>query len=211
MTSVAGRPFLEYLLLQLKSHHVRDVVLCVGYKGEVIQEYFGRGERLGLRVQYSHETELRGTAGALKLAQELIRGDDVLVMNGDSFLDANLRKLLRFHKTHQCLATIALVSTVNPGRYGTVSIDDRGRIVGFVEKQAAEAGLINGGVYVFRREVLTLIPEDFAVSLEHQVFPNLVGAGLYGVPFRAYFVDIGVPEDCLQLQADPARLLRAVP
>lgn len=209
MMPVAGKPFLEYLLLQLKSHGILDIVLCVGYRAELIQDHFGRGERLGLNVRYSEETELRGTAGALRLAQALISGGSFIAMNGDSFFDADLGALVRFHRNRECVATMALVHVEDSQRYGTVDVDGEGRIVGFKEKQWARAGLVNGGVYVLERDVLKLIPEGRACSLEHEIFPRLVQARFYGLPFRAPFVDIGQPEDCLRLQGAPELLVTA--
>jgi len=134
-----------------------------------------------------------------------------LVMNGDSFFDVDLEELARYHRRRRSLATLALAEVEVPGRYGTVEIDERDRIVRFAEKaQATASGLINGGVYVFQREVIDLIPEGRPVSLEREVFPGLIGRALYGVRCPGYFVDIGVPEAYSALNADPSRLVAAV-
>ena len=212
LAPVAERPFLEYLILQLKKYEFTEIILCVGYKAEKIQEYFGKGDRLGVRIKYSCEWEnLLGTGGALRLAQPLISGDVFLVLNGDSFFNINLKTLVAYHQEKKAIATMALAVVKDKKRFGTVDVNWKGEIVRFVEKgEAGASGLVNGGIYVFRREVLNLIPEGRQVSLEHEVFPNLIGKGFYGVPFRAFFVDIGVPEDYLRLQADPSLLLMAV-
>src|SRR5690242_12677154 len=84
MAPVAGRPFLEYLLMQLKKHEIDEVILCVGYKAGLIQSYFGMGDRWGIQINYSYEADFCGTAGALKLAENLIHDEDFFVMNGDS-------------------------------------------------------------------------------------------------------------------------------
>lgn len=211
MAFVAGRPFLEYLLLYLKKYEITEIILSIAYQGDCIRNYFGHGEQWGLNIHYSYEHELRGTAGALKVARSLIREDDFLVMNGDSFFDIDLSALIRYHQTKGALATIALAIAKDITRYGNVEIDDTGKIVRFSEKrQEKRAGFINAGIYVLRRELLDLIPEGRAVSLEQEIFPRLVGKNFYGLPFQGYFVDIGVPEDYLRLQADPSRLLEAV-
>jgi D-glycero-alpha-D-manno-heptose 1-phosphate guanylyltransferase len=211
MASIANRPFLEYLLLQLKKYKMTEIILCVGYQGEFIQKYFGDGERWGLSLLYSYEQELCGTAGALKLAQGLTRGDSFLVLNGDSFFDIDLKELILYHQKKKALATLALAQVDNTQRYGIVKLDHKGQIVGFWEKmKGGQASLINGGISVFQSEVLKLIPEGRPISLEHEIFPKLIGKGFYGFPFQAYFIDIGVPEDYLRLQADPSRLLMAV-
>lgn len=211
MAPISGRPFLEYLFLQLKKHGVEDVTLCVGYKAHLIEAYCGTGERWGLRLSYSHETDFLGTGGALKHAEELIHADNFFVMNGDSLLDVDLRALMRHHRDSHALATLALATVEDTRRYGAVSLDQSRRIVKFIEKGGSHAeGLINGGVYVFARKVLDVIPGGQPVSLERDVLPALIEQGLYGLPSNGYFVDIGVPADYLALQSDPSRLLSAV-
>lgn len=213
MAQVAGRPFLEYLLIQLRNYQVREVVLCVGYRGECIHQHFGSGAAWGLRLHYSWEQELRGTGGALKLAQNLIRGEDFLVLNGDSFFAMNLERLIAYHRDRKALATIALADVSDARRYGRVDLDADGAIRRFREKDdqpAPTPGRINSGIYMFRRDLLDLIPAGRTVSLEHEVFPGLIGKGFYGLPLPGYFVDIGVPADYLGLEADNGPLLAAL-
>lgn len=211
MAPVADKPFLEYLLLQLKKHEIHEVVLCVGYKADLIQSYFGKGDRWGIQVSYSCETDLRGTGGAVKLAEHLIHEEDFFVMNGDSLFDIELRALLRYHRTMRAAATLALAHVDNTRRYGAVGVTESGRIVSFIEKRESDMkGLINGGVYVFAREVLDLIPGEQTVSLEKDVLPMLLGQGIYGLPSKGYFVDIGVPDDYMRLCSTSGHLLAAV-
>ena len=211
MAPVAGRPFLEYLLLQLKKHEIDEVTLCVGYKADLIQSYFGKGDHWGMRVSYSYETDFRGTAGALKLAEDLIHEEDFFVMNGDSLFDIELHTLMHYHRDMKATATLALAHVDDTQRYGAVSINKLGRIVSFIEKRESNMeGLINGGVYVFAREVLDFIPEGQPVSLEQDILPKLIGRDLYGLPLKGYFVDIGVPADYMRLQSTPTQLLAAV-
>ena len=211
MAPIAGRPFLEYLLLQLKKHEIDEVTLCVGYKADLVQSYFGMGDRWGMQVSYSCETDFLGTAGALKLAEDHLHEKDFFVMNGDSVFDIDLRMLMHYHRNMQATATLALAHVDDTERYGVVGINALGRIVSFVEKREGDAGgLINGGVYVFAREVLDFIPGGQLVSLEQDILPGLIGRDLYGLPLKGYFVDIGVPADYTRLRSDPARLLAAV-
>ncbi len=211
MAPVAGRPFLEYLLLQLKKHEIDEVTLCVGYKADLIQSYFGMGNRWGMQVSYSYETDFLGTAGALKLAEDLIYEEGFFVMNGDSLFDIELRMLMHYHCNMKATATLALAHVDDTQRYGTVGMNELGRIVSFIEKrQGNTEGLINGGVYVFAREVLDFIPKGQPVSLERDILPKLIGRGLYGLPLKGYFVDIGVPEDYMKLRSIPTQLLEAV-
>jgi len=211
LAPIAGKPFLEYLLLYLKKHGFFSVVLCVGYKADLIQQYFRDGNQWGISIRYSQEQIPLGTAGPLKLASPLIEDKDFLVLNGDSFFNIDLNFLINYHKNNKALATIALVEVNDVQRYGAVEIDSLGKIVRFAEKEEIKGpGLINGGIYIFHRKVLDLIPEGREVSLEYEIFPRLVGKAFYGLPFEAYFVDIGVPEDYLALQTNPNQLLAAV-
>lgn len=211
MAPIADKPFLEYLLRQLKKHGIEAVTLCVGYKADLIQSYFGSGELLGLRLSYSHETDFLGTGGAIKRAESLIHAESFFVMNGDSLFDSDLHALMRYHRETNALATLALARVDDTQRYGAVEVDASGRIVSFVEKGKGSAqGLINAGIYVFRRTLLELIPDGQAVSLERAILPTLIGRGLYGLPSHGYFVDIGVPDDYLGLRSNPSRLLSAV-
>jgi NDP-sugar pyrophosphorylase family protein len=207
MALIAGRPFLEYLLFQLKRHSITRVTLCVGHRSDLVRDYFGPGDRWGLQLTYSVEQDLLGTAGALKLAEGLLKDADFLAMNGDSLFDAPLSDLITFHRRQNAVATLALSHTDHPERFGTVKVDEEGRVLRFLEKGEDRAsGLINGGIYVFSRQILEEIPAGRAVSLEREIFPSLVGRGLYGLAFPGYFLDIGVPEALSRAQTDAERL-----
>lgn len=211
MAPIAGKPFLEYLLLQLKKHDIEEVILCIGYKADLIQSYFGTGERWSIQLSYSFETDFRGTAGALKLAENLIQEENFFVMNGDSLLDIELRALMSYHHDMKAIATLALAHVDDAQRYGGVGLNKLGRVESFIEKRLGNTeGLINGGVYVFSRKMLNFIPAGQQVSLENDIFPKLIGQDLYGLPSKGYFVDIGVPTDYMRLQSNPTQLLAAV-
>jgi NDP-sugar pyrophosphorylase family protein len=201
MAEVAGRPFMEYLLLQLRRAGVTRVVICAGFKAEPLNAYFGDGSRWGAALEYSIEPEPLGTAGALKLAEPLLSGDRWLVMNGDSFLDISLAGLAEAHRRTPAPATIALARVADVQRYGSVNCAEDGSLTRFVEKgHSTGPGLVNGGIYVIERRTLELIPDRGATSLERDVLPQLVGRGLRGVQSDAFFIDIGVPEDFLRAQ-----------
>jgi len=210
MALIGGRPFLEYLILQLKGQGFKDIVLCIGYLGEQIRRYFNDGHRWGVRISYSYEKELLGTGGAIKLAEQMVREENFLVMNGDSFLSIDIRELINYHLMRRALATIALVEVENPSRYGVVEISEEGEIKRFIEKGGISTSrLINGGIYVMHREIFAyLIPGK--VSLEKEIFPNLVGKGFFGMPVKGFFIDIGVPETYKMLKENPSLLLNAL-
>jgi NDP-sugar pyrophosphorylase family protein len=209
MAPVAGKPFLEYLVLQLKKYGIVETILATGYKSEVVRSYFGGGERWSMKIGYSEETEPLGTGGALKKAARLSEDPCFLVMNGDSFLNVDLVRLFEFHLSHGALCTLSLVHRNDAGRYGSVILDENGTIRSFAEKGGNSAGFINGGVYCFDRRVLPHIG-DGAVSLERDVLPGLTGKGLCGMITTGFFKDIGIPSDYHDLCDDAEPLLGAV-
>ena len=212
MAAVAGKPFLEYLVLQLKRHGINQATLCVGYRGEIVQRYFGSGAHCCVDISYSFEEDLRGTAGALKVAQPAVQSDTFIILNGDSFFDIDLNALIAYHHQKKALATIALAKVLDTRPFGAVETASDGAIVGFLEKgQQRGIGLVNAGIYVFQHDILDRIPDGCPVSLETDVFPQLIGQRFYGMHCTGYFVDIGVPEAYLDLQADPSRLQAATP
>jgi NDP-sugar pyrophosphorylase family protein len=212
MAAVAGTPFLAHLLLWLRRSGVRDVVLAVGYRADEVERHVGTGDAWDLRVRYSPEPEPLGTGGALRLALPQLGGTTCLALNGDSFFDVDLARLLAFHRRKGALATIAAVSVAEPQRYGGLDIDADGSVRRFIEKGAAPGGTgsINAGVYILDRAVLDGIPEGRPVSLEREVFPGLTDGRLYAMPSDGYFVDIGLPADYAAVDANPERLLAAV-
>jgi D-glycero-alpha-D-manno-heptose 1-phosphate guanylyltransferase len=210
MAPIAQKPFLEYLVMRLHKQGIDDIILCVGYKAALIESYFGRGDQWGVQLKYSHETELLGTGGAVKLAEDLLHGNEFMVLNGDSYFDIDLSDLAHFHHKVGADATLALAQVSNAQRFGAVRLNDEHRIIGFTEKDdEVRPGLINGGVYALARDVLRLIPTGQLCSLERDVFPLLTARKLYGRPYEGFFIDIGVPADYERLQADPSPLFAA--
>jgi NDP-sugar pyrophosphorylase family protein len=194
LAAIGGRPFLTYLFDQLIAAGVRDIVLCTGYLGDQIRML--SGESYGpLRLTYSRELIPLGTAGALRLALPLFRSDSVLVMNGDSYCEANLRELYRWHSRRPANATLLLTRVSDTQRFGRVQVASDGTVNDFAEKGSGNGpGWINAGVYLLKRHLLTEIPANRAISLERELFPAWIGRGLYGFQSKARFVDIGTPE-----------------
>lgn len=194
LAEIHGRPFLQYLLDQLSSAGCSRVVLCTGYLGEQIEQAFGKRYK-NLQISYSRETRPLGTGGALRLALPHLLSDPVLVMNGDSFCATDLASLWAWHCNRGSQGTMLLAKVPNTERYGSVKISPDGAVTQFVEKKQAGSGSINAGVYLLSRQVIDSIPDDAAVSLEHDVFPALISHGLCGYQGRGRFLDIGTPED----------------
>ncbi len=196
LASVGDRPFLELLVRQLVCQGIRDLVMCTGYLAEQIEEVFQDGSDFGATVEYSKETFPLGTAGALKLARRYLQQEsEFLVLNGDSFVEADFNELINFHRKQASPATIAVASVANASRYGTVQIGEASQVLGFAEKSCLDApGIINAGVYVFSNAVLAQIP-DGPASLERDLVPQLLQQGVYAVEHLGIFIDIGIPDD----------------
>lgn len=196
MARVAGRPFVELLLRQLARYDFRRVVLAVGYQSDAILRHFG-SRAFGLDLTYSKELAPLGTGGALGNAAGLLQSDIALVMNGDSYTDADLAKCVREHRASKADASVVVVQHDERSDCGAVSIDSGGKIEWFREKDlSCGTRYINAGVYLISHSLLSVIPSDAPVSLERQLLPEWLNQGLH---LRALIstsdcVDIGTPE-----------------
>jgi NDP-sugar pyrophosphorylase family protein len=203
MAPVGGKPFLEYLIRWVSRAGFRRVVLCAGYGAGQIMEYFGQGDAFGVQLTYSVENEPLGTWGAIRLAGKEINHPQFVVLNGDSWLQVDFCRLLDFHRQKGGVASVAVVEVDNSSRFGSIRLDASGRVMEFLEKQQEGTTLINGGVYVFSQEILgAAAPTTDVCSLEKEIFPALIPRGVYGMPVKGYFVDIGVPEEYKRLLRD---------
>lgn len=194
MALINSRPFLEYQIKWAKSQGITDVVLCVGYMSDSIKNYFGKGEKLGISIQYAEEKELLGTAGALKNAEELLN-DQFILINGDTFRDVSLNQLFSFHIEKCSALTLSLAHVESMMDFGGIKLDRDYRITRFTEKGIKGPGLINGGIYTVNKEVLKYIPASTKFSLELELIPKLLSSGIciFGLPQQGIFIDIGTP------------------
>jgi mannose-1-phosphate guanylyltransferase len=193
MLPIANRPFLEHQIAHLRGHGVDRVVLACGYRPDAIRAHFGA------ELEYVVEPEPLGTGGAIAHAARSL-SETFVVVNGDVLTDLDLSALVRFHRAREARMTLALHRVDDPSRYGVVVTAADGAVTAFVEKPApgtAPAATINAGTYVVEPGVLDLIPAGRAVSVEYEVFPLLVGAGLYAQSGDGYWRDIGTPESYL--------------
>jgi len=177
------------------------MVMCSGHLAAQVEEEFGDGHQWEVEIDYSKESRPLGTAGAVKFAERFLSGvPEFLVMNGDSFLQLDFCQLLRFHRKHGAIVSMAVRRVPEATRYGTVQLDASSRVIGFSEKSGArDPGLVNGGVYVFDRAILQRIP-DGPASLEKDVFPDLLQHRVYALEQHGMFIDIGTPEDYARAQ-----------
>jgi len=189
MAPVCGRPFLRFILDDLQSKGVERVVLAVGYKQDVIRDYFGPQYR-GMEIFYSSEDEPLFTGGAIKKALRMCREERVWVVNGDTYFDVDMGAMAEL----KAPLVIAVKRLTDFSRYGTVALEGN-RITGFREKQPCHEGLINGGIYLIARDLLEYIPEK-KFSFEQQVLESKYNEmTMLAWESDGYFIDIGVPED----------------
>jgi len=201
---LAGRPFLTFMLDWLARHGVDEAILSCGFLGEAVERVLG-AERRGMRLRYVTEEEPLGTAGPVALAARSGGLDDrFLVLNGDVLTDIDLTAELRRHERTGARATLALTAVEDTTGYGVVPTTADGHVEAFLEKsgEPAPTNRINAGAYVLEHEVIDLIPAGRAVSFEREVFPALVGGGLYGYLAAGYWIDIGTPERYLEATHD---------
>jgi mannose-1-phosphate guanylyltransferase / phosphomannomutase len=195
MVPVVGKPCMEHILELLREHGFEDVIVTVAFLPQAIRSYFGDGETLGLRIEYSVEESPLGTAGSVRLAGDKL-DETFLVISGDALCDFDLTKLIEFHRKRQAAVTIGLKSVANPLEFGIVVTDSEGRVERFLEKPSWSqvfSDTINTGVYVLEPEVLRHVPTDRPFDFSKELFPLLLEMGrpIYGLALDGYWQDVG--------------------
>ena len=214
MLPVCGRPMIEWVCEHLSRHGVNEVVLSLGYRAEAFTKAYPQGRIGRLAYEVAVEPEPRGTAGAVRFAAEAsgITGS-FLVLNGDVLTDLDVGALARFHASSGAEATIALQPVADPTPYGLVVADPQGRVMSFSEKPEpgvtrtalprGERPTISAGTYVLTPAVLDRIPPDHPVSIEREVFSQLVADGtLAALVSDTYWLDTGTPQQYLAANLD---------
>ncbi|EJW1429897.1 nucleotidyltransferase family protein, partial [Campylobacter jejuni] len=189
MAPINDKPFLEFIFEHLKKQGIKEVILAVSYKYEVIKEYF-KDEFLGIKIKYSIEKEPLGTGGAIKEALKFVK-NEAYVLNGDTIFDIDLKKLV-LNDSKIC---ITLKQMQNFDRYGTVNVDDQGIVTSFEEKVFKKQGLINGGIYLLKKDIFDKFDLEKKFSFEEFLQENYIKLKARAEIFDDYFIDIGVPED----------------
>jgi mannose-1-phosphate guanylyltransferase len=197
---LVDRPFIAFMLQWLGRHGVQDVIMSCGFLATSVRNVLGDGSRLGVRLRFVEEPDPRGTAGALKFAESML-DERFLVLNGDVLTDFDLSAQIAQHERTAARATLALIGVSDPSAYGLVRLREDRAIGDFVEKPSSDqidTNLISAGAYVLQRDVLELVAPEKNVSIEREVWPQLIGHGLYGFPAEGYWLDIGTPARYLQ-------------
>ncbi|HUY93170.1 MAG TPA: sugar phosphate nucleotidyltransferase [Pirellulales bacterium] len=197
-----GRPFIEWVIRHFQGQGVRRFVISLGHLAEVAEAHFRQRPDDELSIGTVREAEPLGTGGGFLFAQQAAGdADPLLLANGDSLVLADLAGAWRLLKDPAVDGVVVGLHVDDAGRYGGLDIDDEGRLLGFREKRPG-AGLINAGVYCFRRRLLASFPRQTPLSMECDVFPALLrqGAKLAVHRCAAPFLDIGTPESLAEAE-----------
>jgi D-glycero-alpha-D-manno-heptose 1-phosphate guanylyltransferase len=190
-----GEPFLHWVTAWLATQGVSDIVYSTGYRGQQIEDWVASLAPAGLRLRCRREQQALGTGGGIINCLDLC-ADAVLALNGDSMLIADLGPYFARFTEPGVDGVLLGLHVEDAARYGTIEIDGQGFLRSFAEKRSGP-GVINGGVYLLRRTLFDRFPRGEAVSMEYDVLPTLIGAGVrlaVHVVADAPFLDIGTPE-----------------
>lgn len=199
LVPLLGKPLVNHIIDPLPAE-VDTVILAVSYMRDALDAYFSTHD-VGRKVILVNEDQPLGTGGAIRNVSHYL-DDTFIAFNGDVVCSIDLNDMLRYHRSHGSLGTMALWQVEDPSAFGVVGRDIRGRITDFQEKPAkgeAISSSINAGVYIFEKEILDHIPSG-VVSLEREVFPKVLDKGLYGYEFKGHWVDCGTRESILMAQ-----------
>jgi mannose-1-phosphate guanylyltransferase len=199
-------PFLERTLGRLRAAGVTEVILAAGYLPAAIEDHFGDGSKIGMRVSYVVEDSPLGTAGALKNLEDRITGT-FFVLNGDVLTSLDLAAMIAFHEKQGGVGVLHAIKVDDPSAFGCIQRDANDRIERFVEKpprEDAPTDEINAGTYLLERSILDAIPAGRAVSIERETFPTLLASNerLYSYVTKDYWLDVGRPHQYLQAHID---------
>ncbi len=195
MAPINSTPFIQYLFDYLIDQTITHTVLAVGYKYEIIEQYFGNKYKT-LELSYAIEHEPLGTGGGIANALSLVKKDNCFLLNGDTFFDVKLKELYEQHQANGANLTLSLKEMLNFNRYGTVEFNKNNKITLFNEKKEVEKGFINGGVYIIAKQLFHTFSPGEKFSFEQDIMEKSINQ--YNVQAHVcngYFIDIGIPED----------------
>src|SRR5450830_1731267 len=181
MAPIANKPVMEHIIELLAEHGFSEIVCNLHWYPEAIKDYFGDGSKYNIKITYSYEPELLGTAGGVKKVEAFFEGQTFLILSGDALTDIDLTELMDFHRKKGGICTLVLTEVDDPSQYGVVITDDESRITGFQEKPLmgeAKSSLANSGIYVFEPDIFSHIPYGSFYDLGRDLYPKLLEAGI---------------------------------
>lgn len=206
MLPIAGLPITEHQLMMARRANITSLVLATSYLADVFVPYFGDGSKWGIELQYAVESSPLGTGGAIRNAAQLLdRNQSIVIMNGDVLSSHDLSGQIARHESEDADVTLHLTHVEDARAFGCVPTDEKNRVLAFLEKmENPVTNNINAGCYIFHPRVLDAIEANQVVSIERQVFPQLVESGKKVLGFRddSYWLDVGKPSALLQGSID---------
>ncbi|MBF0118047.1 MAG: NTP transferase domain-containing protein [Desulfobacterales bacterium] len=200
MVTIMGKPFLEHLLLYIKSYKIDNILLLVGYLGKQIEDYFGDGSTFGLHIEYAYDENLLGTGGALKNAEEKIN-QDFLLINGDTYLPIDYQVFQDYAISKNAIGTLTVFSSKNNMLPYNISVGKNHYILSYNKKDPSKMTHVDGGLIYFKKDVLSFIPPYQICSLEEEIFPQLIKINqLVSFPIDQQFYDMGTSKGLKELQ-----------
>lgn len=206
MVPVVNQPVMAHIIDLLKKHGITDIVVTLQYKAEDIQDHFGDGKSYGVNIKYSVEEVPLGTAGSVKLAEELL-DETFIVISGDALTDFDLTAIIDYHNEHRAIATLTLTRVANPLEYGVVIIEDDGKVRQFQEKPSwgeVFSDTVNTGIYVLDPKIFEYMDKGGNYDWSQQIFPQMLekGDSIYGYVADGYWSDVGSLGDYIRSTAD---------
>lgn len=198
---VLDKPCLMYLIENLASSGIDEIILACGYRSAQLVETIGDGSELGIKITYSFEDEPLGTAGAIKKVEDKL-DETFVAMNGDVFSHIDVSEAVKEHFASGATVTISLTEVKNPCEYGIARVEDDGRISEFREKPKPEevfSNLINAGTYVVQKEVLKYVPDEGQYDFSKELVPDIMKKGyrVQGYRYTGPWLDVGRPSDLI--------------
>lgn len=190
MVPIIDKPLIGYLVEHLREQGIKDIILTLGYKPEVILDYLGDGKRYGVNIRYVIEREPLGTAGGVKNVSDMLE-DTFLVLSGDAFTNIEVDAMLDYHYVKGGLLTMAVKKMDDVKEYGVVKLNENNKVVDFVEKPlVSREKCVNTGIYILEPEVLDIIPNNEKYDFARDLFPRIID-NMYGYEMQGYWSDIG--------------------
>ena len=198
---INGKPILYYTLQLLKKNRISEVVINLHHMPDMIMGAFGDGSSFEMKIHYSCEKEILGTAGGIKAAEGFLKDETFLVINSDILVDIDINKVLEFHKQKRAVVTMVLRQDTAVDRYGAIEIDSDGRIRRFLGKPEYKRSLLLKkmmftGIHIVEPEIFDEIPSKKYCGITEEIYPKLINKNtpIYGYEFNGYWIDIGTPE-----------------
>jgi NDP-sugar pyrophosphorylase family protein len=204
---IVNKPVIERQILLLKEAGVKEIILAVSVMADIVKKYFGDGEKMGVKINYTEEKHPMGTAGAIKLAEDLLSDQNFFMLNGDVILNFKFSEMLKFHEKKKAIGTISGRLVEDPTRYGVLITDKKtNQLYKFLEKEEYHPPdgkivpmPINAGIYILEPDIFSFIEANKKVSIERDIFPKLAEQQkLFYFPIEGIWNDIGKPYDLLQ-------------